>query len=304
MKRFFVQFLFLFFVSMSATYILSAQNKGLSVNQGLSVNWEELTSPDFAKAVKLSEGVCIIPLGVIEKHGPHLPLGTDVFTSREISRRAAQKEYCLVYPFYFAGQIFEARQQPGTIAYSPDLLYKILDETCAEISRNGIKKIILVNGHGGNNNFLLYFCQTQLAKQKDYVVYIFTSEVDAQTQKKITELRKSKTGGHADESESSVMMVVRPDLVKIDQATSQSGQDQNRLQIKGAYASIWWYAKYPNHYAGDAKDANPALGNVIINQKVEQLAEVIKTIKADKAALILQNEFFEEALKPLETKVK
>lgn len=285
-------------ILLSALSTLSAQSPGLAVG------WEELTAPDFAKAVKQSEGVCIIPMGVIEKHGPHLPLGTDVFTSREISRRAALKEYCIVYPFYFAGQIFEARQQPGTIAYSPDLLYKILDETCQEISRNGIKKILLVNGHGGNNNFLLYFCQTQLAKQKDYVVYIFTSEVDAATQKKIAEMRKTKTGGHADESESSVMMVVRPDLVKIDQAITQSGEDQNRLQLKGAYTSIWWYGKYPNHYAGDAKDANPALGEVVLNQKVQQLSEVIKMIKADNTALRLQNEYFQETASPLETKVK
>ncbi len=288
----------LFLLAISFQSSLSAQN------HKLSASWEDLTAPDFAKAVEKSEGVCIIPLGVIEKHGPHLPLGTDVFTSRQISIMAAEKEYCIVFPFYFVGQIFEAKQQPGTIAYSADLLYKFLDETCMEISRNGIKKILLVNGHGGNNNFLLYFCQTQLAKQKDYVVYLFTPEVDAETQKVITSLRKSNTGGHADESETSVMMVVRPDLVKLNQASTQSGEDQNRLKIKGAYTSIWWYGKYPNHYAGDAKEANLILGETIINQKINQLSTVIKAVKADRSALKLQEEFFMESTKPLETPVR
>ena len=272
-------------------------------SQKLSPAWEELTSPDFVQAVKQSEGVCIIPMGVVEKHGPHLPLGTDVLTAREIARRAAEKEYCIVYPYYFVGQIFEAKQQPGTIAYSNELLYKFLEETCEEISRNGIKKIILVNGHGGNGNFLQYFCQSQLAKPKDYAVFLFQPSVDAATRDKIASMRKTTVGGHADEVESSNVMAIRPDLVK-PTATSQSGADMNRLKLDNVYTGIWWYAKYPNHYAGDAKDANAALGEVSLGQRVAQLAQVIKVIKADNTTLRLQNEFFKESLNPLETTVK
>ena len=273
-------------------------------SQPLPTGWEELTAPDFVKAVKQSDGVCVIPMGVIEKHGPHLPLGTDVYTAREISQRAAGKEYCIVYPYYFAGQIFEAQQQPGTIAYSTELIYKMLDETCREIARNGIKKIILANTHGGNTTFLQYFCQAQLDKPKDYVVYLFTPQVDAETQKKISAMRKSTTGGHADEVESSSVMVIRPDLVKIEDANKESGKDLNRLSLQNLYTGIWWYAKYPNHYAGDAKDANPALGEISLEQRASQLAEVIKTVKADQTTLRLQTEFFKESLSPLETTIK
>jgi len=272
--------------------------------QKLSPAWEELTAPDFITAVKQSEGVCIIPMGVIEKHGPHLPLGTDVYTARESSLRAAEKEYCIVFPYYFAGQIFEAKQQAGTIAYSNELLYKLLEESCEEISRNGIKKIILVNGHGGNTSFLQYFCQSQLAKCKDYAVYLFTPSVDRETQEKISSMRKSNTGGHADEMETSTMLAVRPDLVKMNQVTTESGADLNRLQLPNVYTGIWWYAKYPNHYAGEAKDASAALGQIMMEQRIKQLAEVIKAVKADNATIKLQNEFFKESLSPIETKVK
>lgn len=282
-------------VLLSFTLFLSAQENALPVG------WEELTSPDFKKAVKQSGGVCIIPMGVIEKHGPHLPLGTDVFTAREVSRLAANKEYCIVFPYYFMGQIYEAKHQPGTIAYSPELTYKMLEETCAEIARNGVKKIILVNSHGGNTYFLQYFCQSQLQKQKDYVVYLFTPSVDAETQKKIASLRKSATGGHADEVESSTMMVIRPDLVKIEEATSESGKDQERLKLKNALTPIWWYAKYPNHYAGDSKDANKELGEVRLKQWSNQLSEVVKMVKEDQTTLRLQEEFFKESASPLDT---
>jgi len=275
-----------------------------SYSQKLSPAWEELTAPDFITAVKQSEGVCIIPMGVIEKHGPHLPLGTDVLTSRNIALRAADKEYCVVFPYHFFGQIFEAKQQPGTLAYSNEFLFKFLEETCEEISRNGMKKIILLNGHGGNGNFLQYFCQMQLAKPKDYAVYLYQPSVDAATREKIASMRKTTVGGHADEMETSSVLAIRPDLVKLQTATDQSGADLNRLQLDNLYTGIWWYAKYPNHYAGDAKDATAALGEVSSVQRIAQLATVIKTVKNDNTTIRLQNEFFKESLNPLETKVK
>jgi creatinine amidohydrolase len=273
-------------------------------SQKLPVAWEELTASDFVAAVKQSEGVCVIPMGVIEKHGQNLPLGTDVYTAREVALRAAEKEYCVVYPYYFVGQIFEAKHQPGTIAYSPEMIYKFLEETCEEISRNGIKKIILMNGHGGNPPFLQFFCQSQLAKQKDYAVYLFQPSIDAETEAKITKMLKSERGFHGDEVESSVIMAIRPDLVKSDRARSESGADMNRLQLNNAYTGIWWYSKFPNHYAGDAHHANAALGKVRLEQYFGQLAKVIKDVKADNATLRLQDEFFKESQSPLETKKK
>jgi len=289
---FFVVFCFLFSFS--------------AFSQKLPTAWEELTSSDFALAVKQSEGVCIIPIGVIEKHGQQLPLGTDVFTSREISRRAAEKEYCIIFPYYFMGQIFEAKQQPGTVAYSPELLYRLLDETCKEISRNGIKKIILVNGHGGNTAFLQYFCQTQLASPRDYAVYYTTPSSGQEAQRKIAELRKTNIGGHADEVETSTMLAVRPDLVKLERATSESGLNQNRLSNipSSLYTGIWWYAQYPNHYAGDAKDANVAIGKLAVEGSSQTLVEFIKAVKADQNTIRLQNDFYRDSQAPLETKAK
>lgn len=261
----------------------------------ISVSWEELTSADFVKATHLSQGLCIIPMGVVEKHGQHLPLGTDVFIARELSLLAARTEYAVVFPFWYAGQIFEARHQPGTISYSPELLFRLLDETCREISRNGFKKILLVNGHGGNTNLIQYFCQTQLESERDYSVYFFNAELDSETNLRIRAMRKSTTGGHADEVESSQMAYIRPDLTHIDRATSDSGEDLNRLPLPGAYTGIWWYAKYPNHYAGDAKDANPELGQYVMEKRVEKLAGVIRMIKADTTTRHLQNRFYREA---------
>jgi creatinine amidohydrolase len=268
----------------------------------LSIRYEELTAVDFLKAIEKSGGTCMIALGILEKHGPHLPLGTDMIDSREVALRAADKEYTLVFPPYYVGQIFEAKHQPGTIAYSQPLMWQFLQETCDELARNGIKKIILVNGHGGNTSFLQYFGQAQLAARKDYAVYLFQPSPDPMVAEKIKKLRKTDFGGHADENETATMLSHRPELVHLDQAKTQSGADQNRLpELHNAYTGIWWYARYPNHYAGDGSPATRELGELLLNSNAAQLAQMIGEVKRDTKVLELQNKFYDQAEKPTQT---
>lgn len=271
--------------------------------QNLPVGWDELSSPDFVKAVEKSDGVCLIPMGILEKQGPHMPLGTDMYMSYEVSYRAAQKEYCIVFPHYYVGQIFESKHQPGIVAYSPELIYKMLEETCQEIARNGLKKIILVNSHGGNNAFLQFFCQSQLNKEKDYAVYMFRSLVNSDAPE-IAAMRKSELTGHADEARASFMMALRPDLVKVERANDESGAPKEGLSLGNIFTGIWWYAKYPNQYSGDAKYANKALGELVFEQQEMSLLEAIKAVKADSKTIEMQNQFYKESQNPLKTTVK
>lgn len=216
--------------------------------QTYPVKWEELTGGDFIAAIQQSKGSCLLPFGILEKHGPHLPLGTDLLNVRYASLQGAAQEYAIVFPEYYFGQIFEARHEPGTVAYSAKLQLELLQETTDEMARNGCKKIIIVNGHGGNNSLLPFFAQSQLAAPRDYVVYVYQPSPNAPGRPPL----KSTTDGHAGESETSHLMIARPDLVHIDRAASESGADQNRLDLPaGLYTGIWWYARFPNHYAGD-----------------------------------------------------
>ncbi len=268
----------------------------------LPVKYEELTAPEFSRAVELSDGVCVIPLGILEKHGPHLPLGTDLLDAREIVLTAAEKEYCIVFPEYYFGQIYEAKQQPGTIAYSHELVWNLLQETCDELARNGLKKIILVNGHGGNTYFLQYFCQAQLAAYKEYFVVLFRPESDSTVNKKVQALRKTKTDGHAGETETSMILSHRPDLAHVELGKDQSGENLARLDhIPYIFTGIWWYARYPNHYAGDGSEADKKIGELLINSRAEQLVELIRAIKKDDTIFKLQEKFFRQSEQPLKT---
>lgn len=285
-------------IALTILVVLSAVS-GFSQNN-LSVKWEELTAPDFVKAIEQAKGTCLLPTGIVEKHGTHLPLGTDLINVRYASVEGAKQEYAVVFPEFFFGQIFEAQQQPGTISYSASLTTQVLQETVAEMSRNGCKKILIVNGHGGNNSYLPYFAQSQLASPRDYAVFIFALpnlEIPGRP------AFSDPFGMHGGVTESSHMMISRPDLLKLDRAGQESGVDLNRLKLpESVYTAIWWYAKFPHHYAGDASTANKALGEFDMKAWSTQIAEAIRAIKADTATLQLQNEFFEKTKNPLATK--
>jgi len=287
--------------ALTAGEILAQEPDSSTAN--LPLRYEELTAPEFVQAVAKSGGVCMVPLGILEKHGPHLPLGTDLLDVRELALRAAKQEYCVIFPAYYFGQIHEAKHQPGAIAYSPELVWNVLQETCDELARNGFKKIILVNGHGGNNSFLPYFCQSQLASNRGYAVVLFSPAGDSTAEEKLKALRKTTTGGHAGEMETSMLLAHRPDLAHVDRGKDQSGEDLNRLaHLPFGYTGIWWYAKYPNHYAGDGSVASREIGDLILNNRAGQLVQLIRALKKDETILELQQRFFDAATNPLETK--
>ena len=78
------------------------------------MQWENLTSPDFATAVR-ETGVCILTFGVLERHSEHLPLGTDYLNGHKLACLAAAREPAVVFPPFYFGQIYEARCFPGTV---------------------------------------------------------------------------------------------------------------------------------------------------------------------------------------------
>jgi creatinine amidohydrolase len=271
----------------------------LAQAQSLPVRWEELTAGDFVQALEKSQHTCLLPIGIVEKHGPHLPLGTDLINVRWASEHGAEQEYSIVFPAYYFGQIFEAKHEPGTVAYSPKLQLELLQETTDEMARNGCKKILIVNGHGGNNNLLPYFAQSQLSSARDYVVYVYLRGQYPPGRPAL----KSKTDGHAGESETSHTLISRPELVHMDRAGTEDGSDRNRLDLpQGVYTGIWWYAKFPDHYAGDGTVATKELGDFDMQAWASGVANAIRAIKSDQVSPRLQEEFFGKSKQPLNTK--
>jgi len=256
------------------------------------MQWEQLTATDFADAVKTTQ-VCILSLGVLEKHSEHLPLGTDYLIGHRVACLAAEREPAVVFPPFYLGQIYEARCFPGTFTVAPSLLMELLQSVLNEIGRNGFKKIILFNAHGGNTHFLRFLAQSQLWEQKPYTLYMPTRWLSPEAEKQWTAMRSTDFGGHACEEETSLVLGIHPELVKMDRVPEQPARPLGRMaSLPPTYTGAWWYADFPDHYAGDARSATPEKGQFLVNAMADSLAEYITAVKADSVIPALESEFF------------
>jgi creatinine amidohydrolase len=264
----------------------------------LPAKWEELTAEEFRQAIGRAQETCLLPFGILEKHGPHLPLGTDLLNVRYVTEHAVEQEYAVIFPEYYFGQIAEARHEPGTVAYNAEMQMKLLQATTDEMGRNGCKKVIIVNGHGGNENLLPYFAQSQLDAPHDYVVYV---QWGHEATKKVG-AEKEGPDWHAGETETSNMLVTHPNLTHMDRAKDESGADQKRVRLpENVYTGIWWYARFPNHYSGDGSRATKEQGEEDLQAWITTLVRAIRAVKADEESLKLQYEFYGKTRKPVET---
>jgi len=259
------------------------------------MQWECLTGPEFARAVKKVKGVCVMAAGCVEQHGPHLPLGTDFLNGHKICTLAAEQEPALVFPPYYFGQIHEARHCPGTIAIDPILTMQILMNVCDEIYRNGCRKIVIYNAHGGNHHLLRYFAQSLLAQRKPYAVYC-VGDLSEERKKRYAALLETPLHAHACECETSIALANDPDSVKMKALRNRTANSLNRLAgLPNGFTGIGWYSKFPEHYAGDARSASAAKGRQLRALIVDNLVEYIRAVKRDRVTLRLQDEFYTRA---------
>lgn len=254
------------------------------------MQWEHLTSSDFKKAVEETE-VCVVAAGVVEKHGEHMPLGTDFMNGHRIACLAAEKEPAVVFmPFYF-GQIYEAGCFPGALTIEPALLFQLYQGVFDEIGRNGFKKIVVYNAHGGNIHFLKFLNQCSLWKEKTYCVYLYLEDLVG----KFAPIAETPPM-HACECETSLSLAVNPELVKTDRIPDQPAVALGRLKdVPNTHTGVSWYSDFPEHYAGNARLATPEKGRRILKAHVDGLAEYIASVKKDRVVPMLNKEFFERA---------
>jgi creatinine amidohydrolase len=263
------------------------------------MRWDELTADAFTRAVVECGGVCLVPVGCFEQHAHHLPVGTDMLVARELSRRAADLEPAIVFPDVYFGQILEARHLPGAIGIDPGLILQLLEASCREIARNGLKKIVLVNGHGGNTHLLWTFVQAQLATRRDYQVFLVEPKLTDEESAELAAQWESDLDGHAGESETSQMLALRPELVAMDRLVpANEGRPRGRydpMTEVGAYAAIWFYADHPTHYCGNASAATAEKGERFLDIHARAIPRAVTAIKADTAIHALQGRFFDNA---------
>jgi creatinine amidohydrolase len=244
------------------------------------MRWENLTSLDFRRAVTDCDGVGLIPIGVLEPHGPHLPLGTDMFECHAVACRAAEVEPVIIFPPYPFGINHESGHLPGSFVLRRKLVFALLENVCDEMGRHGLTKIILFSGHGGNRFFIPLFVQTLIEQEKTYLVY----NASVESGDEIEALLETDETGHAGEKETSTALYLHPELVKMGEVPKNpfsSLRRNEQMRQAGAYTSVDWYAMYPAMYVGDASKASADKGEVEVRGRIQGLVKLIRAVKAD-----------------------
>ena len=286
----------------------------------METRWLYRTSENLAELRDAAKGVCVIPMGCVEKHGLHLPLGQDVIQSNHISYMASQIEPVCIFPDFIFGDIQNKSPSThlGMVAVSSELNLRLLEELCEAISRNGFKKIAIYNGHGGNNALLAHFMRTMYSKKRDYVVCVI--QIDLPAPHGMAEIIK-KSGkdaipeltdedvelilkyhaedmliGHGGFGETSYMMGIHPELVHFDRLGIESGKNPGKtkhLNDAGIFiADGGWDVEYAGWYCGDDPiGCNERIGKAAVRIEAERVANAYKVLKEDENLLKWLDEY-------------
>ena len=295
------------------------------------MKWEYLREEEFEDAIKQSGGLCVMCLGCLEKHGQHLPVGTDSLKGDKIVELAAEKAGVMMFPTAMwlgdvsSSHIFEnpdKHEKHGFIGMNPKTLLKVLEELCDEIARNGFTKILLCTSHGGNDALVSLFHRAHFYKKKKYAVmdckaYDFANQLQPANIAKVarenpeylpmiteedlkTLDRFAETGtggGHADFKETMLVYGTYPDLVAPDRFEACDGNSTNRLVFPAnsgvsSYAS--WLANYPTVLSGyPSTGCTRTIGEAAVKMSVDRLADIFTQLKNDNSAVEIMNEIYE-----------
>jgi creatinine amidohydrolase len=186
---------------------------------------------------------------------------------------------------------------PGGVVIKRDLAFALLENICDEMYRNGLDKIILISGHGGNRFFLPLFVQTLPEKSKPYVVYFADLPVVPLDET----ILEHPENGHACEAETSLIRHIDDDIVKMDQAPPQPFTNARRnrpIAEAGGYTQVDWYAMYPHMYVGDARKATAEKGEALFAYRIAALVNLIRAVKVDTVSAELVAEFNQRQAHP------
>lgn len=254
--------------------------------------WEQLTSVDL-EATARDGLVAVLPVGSIEAHGPHMPLGTDSMAVYAIAKMATEKEPGVVLPPLCYAYVMESRHFPGTISLRAKTFIALLEEVCEEIARNGFKKILIVNGHGGNNEVLRVFLRENLRRRKGYVTYAMINPwapIDELARK----LSEGRVVGHACEVETSIGLYLFEGLVRMENVR-QAARTGSIGLLGGIESPVDWQAYVTQLYLGDPRLASKEKGRLLVERAVEFLADAIGLIKRDPNVPMVLDEYYSKA---------
>ena len=195
-----------------------------------SVLLSELTSPDVRSVIE--EGrVVVLPVGATEQHGPQLPLDTDIVISYEVAKAAAERTGSVVAPPIYYGISQHWMGFPGTMSIEYDTWIRFVTQVCQSLSKHGFRKVVILNGHGGNSGAIQLVAQNVAESSGGKTLVAAFSYWDV-SYEQVNNIRGSAFGtmGHSCELETSLQLHLRQDLVKMERAVSNPRTRDSRFE--------------------------------------------------------------------------
>ncbi len=243
--------------------------------------WAEMTWKEAEERFKKTD-IALLPVGAIEQHGPHLPLDTDAYDAKYLAHKVA--ESCsspkpLVLPDIAYGVSYHHDNFKGTLSISNDTLAHLVYDIGVSAARNGIKKLIIINGHGGNSATLNHAAQ-MINRDTHILVCVDTGET---SDVDIYKLIDTPNDIHAGEVETSTTLAIRPHLVKMDLAEPLVPEFSNRYLDFTSNRGISWHAYTEtfssNGVMGDPTKATAEKGQKIWQIMISHLVTLIENLK-------------------------
>ena len=245
------------------------------------VEWGRLTAPEIRALAATGRALAVLPVGALEQHGPHLPVMTDSLIATELSLRAARLaaasgEPVLVLPAVWSGMSEHHLPFGGTITLDYAGLHGVLRGVARSLRAIGFARLLVVNGHGGNNDPLAVACR-ELAHEFAFpVAAAMPWSMIPDVQRDVLE---SQTGvQHACEAETSVMLALAPDLVRTDKLEAAATQSPGAIAGRPAVSRFWSFAERApgSGVRGDPRKATAAKGETLVAAMAEALAGAMR----------------------------
>lgn len=244
------------------------------------LRWTDIQAmPDKANVV------LILPVGAIEQHGPHLPLVVDAAIGEAVLGKALEKlepdipAYAL--PSLYYGKSNEHWHFPGTITLSAQTLLATITEIAESLYRAGFRKLVLMNSHGGQPQVMEIAARDLHVKYDDFLVFpLFTWRVPQITKELLTP-KELQLGIHAGDAETSLMLSILPDQVKMEAAVMEYPDlpNDNLVTMEGRLQFGWVTRDLSQSgVVGDATVATKEKGDRILESLSDSWVKMIKDV--------------------------
>jgi creatinine amidohydrolase len=248
------------------------------------MRFEELTSPEVERLDR-DRTVLLLPIGSLEQHGGHMPLGTDTMLANAVCEAAAEQlsPHVLLLPPLWYGFSPHHMRYAGSVTLGTETLTRLISDIVASLVGHGIRRLVLVNGHGGNSD-LVGATVAALGHEHYGKARIAGLTYFRLTAQEIASLRKSRTGGtgHAGEFETAMMMHLQPTLVRIDAAVTTYPETGTRYLstdlVEGSQVSTYldFADLSPSGTLGDPTLASPEAGERFFEACSDALATFLR----------------------------